>query len=66
VIEVKLADAEVRVSGLRRRRADRRAVYHPSLGIGRMINFPDGARVVLAIRPVYFRKGTHTLAAFAQ
>jgi transposase len=28
-----------------------------------MISIPAGARVLLAIRPVDFRKGAHTLAA---
>jgi transposase len=31
-----------------------------------MISIPAGARILLAIRPVDFRKGVHTLAAFAQ
>jgi transposase len=31
-----------------------------------MISIPAGARVVLAIRPVDFRKGAHALAALAQ
>jgi transposase len=31
-----------------------------------MISIPAGARILLAIRPVDFRKGAHTLAAFAQ
>ena len=31
-----------------------------------MISIPAGARVVLAIRPVDFRKGAHSLAALAQ
>lgn len=31
-----------------------------------MISVPAGARVLLAIRPVDFRKGAHTLAALAQ
>jgi transposase len=31
-----------------------------------MIGIPAGARVLLAIRPVDFRKGAHTLAALAQ
>jgi transposase len=31
-----------------------------------MISIPSGARVLLAIRPVDFRKGAHTLAALAQ
>jgi transposase len=31
-----------------------------------MISIPAGARVLLAIRPVDFRKGAHTLAALAQ
>ena len=31
-----------------------------------MINIPAGARVLLATRPVDFRKGAHSLAAFAQ
>jgi transposase len=31
-----------------------------------MISIPAGARVLLAIRPVDFRKGAHSLAAFAQ
>jgi transposase len=31
-----------------------------------MINFPAGARVILAIKPIDFRKGAHTLAALAQ
>ena len=31
-----------------------------------MISIPAGARVVLAMRPVDFRKGAHSLAALAQ
>ena len=31
-----------------------------------MISIPADARVVLAIRPVDFRKGAHSLAALAQ
>jgi transposase len=31
-----------------------------------MISIPAGARVVLAMRPVDFRKGAHALAALAQ
>jgi transposase len=31
-----------------------------------MISVPSGARILLAIRPVDFRKGAHTLAALAQ
>jgi transposase len=31
-----------------------------------MISIPGGARILLAIRPVDFRKGAHTLAALAQ
>jgi transposase len=31
-----------------------------------MINFPAGARVLVATRPVDFRKGAHGLAALAQ
>jgi len=31
-----------------------------------MISIPDDARVVLAIRPVDFRKGAHALAALTQ
>jgi len=31
-----------------------------------MISIPSGARILLAIRPVDFRKGAHTLAALAQ
>jgi transposase len=31
-----------------------------------MISIPVGARILLAIRPVDFRKGAHTLAALAQ
>ena len=31
-----------------------------------MINLPAGARVLLAARPVDFRKGAHSLAALAQ
>ena len=31
-----------------------------------MIGIPSGARILLAIRPVDFRKGAHTLAALAQ
>jgi transposase len=31
-----------------------------------MIGIPAGARILLAIRPVDFRKGAHTLAALAQ
>ena len=31
-----------------------------------MINVPAGARVLLAIRPIDFRKGAHSLAVLAQ
>ncbi len=31
-----------------------------------MISIPAGARILLAARPVDFRKGAHSLAAFAQ
>ena len=31
-----------------------------------MINIPSGARVLLATRPVDFRKGAHGLAVLAQ
>jgi transposase len=31
-----------------------------------VISIPSGARILLAIRPVDFRKGAHTLAALAQ
>ena len=31
-----------------------------------MINVPSGARILLATRPVDFRKGAHGLAALAQ
>jgi transposase len=31
-----------------------------------MISIPAGARILLAIHPVDFRKGAHSLAAFAQ
>ena len=31
-----------------------------------MINLPAGARVLLATRPIDFRKGAHSLAALAQ
>jgi transposase len=31
-----------------------------------MINVPAGARVLLATRPIDFRKGAHSLAALAQ
>src|SRR5664279_6047291 len=31
-----------------------------------MISSPSGARILLATRPVDFRKGAHTLAALAQ
>jgi len=31
-----------------------------------MISIPAGARILLAIRPVDFRRGAHSLAAFAQ
>ena len=31
-----------------------------------MINVPVGARVLLATRPIDFRKGAHSLAALAQ
>jgi transposase len=31
-----------------------------------MISIPAGARILLAVRPVDFRKGAHTLAALAQ
>ena len=31
-----------------------------------MISVPAGARILLAVRPVDFRKGAHTLAALAQ
>ena len=31
-----------------------------------MINIPSGARVLLATRPIDFRKGAHSLAVLAQ
>jgi transposase len=31
-----------------------------------MINVPAGTRILLATRPIYFRKGAHSLAALAQ
>jgi transposase len=31
-----------------------------------MISIPAGARILLAVRPVDFRKGAHSLTAFAQ
>ena len=36
------------------------------VGVPIMINVPAGARVLLATRPIEFRKGAHSLAALAQ
>ena len=36
------------------------------LGVAIMINVPAGARVLLATRPIDFRKGAHSLAVLAQ
>ena len=36
------------------------------VGVPIMINVPAGARVLLATRPIDFRKGAHSLAALAQ
>jgi transposase len=38
----------------------------PNLGIVGMITIPAGTRILLATRPVDFRKGAHGLAALAQ
>ena len=67
MIEVKLAGAVVRVScGMDSCAADRGAACGSRLGVPNMINIPAGARVLLATRPVDFRKGAHGLAALAQ
>src|SRR5689334_16544003 len=45
---------------------DRGAARGPCLGGTRMITIPAGARILLATRPIDFRKGAHSLAALAQ
>ena len=45
---------------------DRGVAGGSCLGIAVMINVPVGARVLLATRPIDFRKGAHALAALAQ
>ncbi len=39
---------------------------HPSIGTPSMVNIPSGARVLLATRPIDFRKGAHGLAVLAK
>ena len=66
VIEVKLAGAVVRVgSGMDDTYVDRGVSRGTRLGVADMINVPSGARILLATRPVDFRKGAHGLAALA-
>jgi transposase len=48
------------------RPADRSAARGSHFGVAGMINVPSGARVLLATRPIDFRKGAHGLAALAQ
>src|SRR6202035_5238649 len=50
----------------RRRSADRGATGGSRIGSTCMISVPSGARILLATRPVDFRKGAHGLAALAQ
>src|SRR5215210_7459195 len=45
---------------------DRGAASGPRLGTSPMITIPAGARILLATRPIDFRKGGHSLAALAQ
>src|SRR4051794_7353890 len=45
---------------------DRSAASGSCLGAPRMITVPAGTRILLATRPVDFRKGAHGLAALAQ
>ena len=68
VIEVKLAGAVVRVVGGQDDGApvDGGVACGSGIGIAVMISIPAGARVLLATRPVDFRKGAHGLAALAQ
>ena len=48
------------------RPVDRGVACGSGVGIAVMISVPAGARVLLATRPVDFRKGAHGLAALAQ
>ena len=48
-----------------RHHADRGVARGSCLGFTAMIQIPAGARVVVAIQPVDFRKGAHSLAALA-
>jgi len=45
---------------------DRGVASGSSIGIADMINVPAGTRILLASRPIDFRKGAHGLAALAQ
>ena len=66
-IEVKLAGAVVRVAaGMDDAPIDRGVARGARVGVANMINVPAGARVLLATRPIDFRKGAHSLAALAQ
>ena len=48
-----------------RQHADHGVARDPCLGLAAMIQIPAGARVALAMQPVDFRKGAHSLAALA-
>ena len=66
IIEVTLAGAVVRVgSGMDDCHVDGGDARGARLGVAAMINVPAGARILLATRPVDFRKGAHGLAALA-
>jgi transposase len=65
-IEVELAGAVVRISSGMDWPADRGVARGASVGIPIMINVPAGARVLLATRPIDFRKGAHSLTVLAQ
>src|SRR5271167_1739403 len=49
-----------------RRLVDRGVARGSRFGVADVINVPSGARVLLATRPIDFRKGAHGLAALAQ
>jgi transposase len=48
------------------RPVDRGITGGSGVGVADMINVPAGTRILLATRPVDFRKGAHGLAALAQ
>jgi transposase len=68
VIEIKLAGAGVRVVSRidDAPPPDRCVAGGTGLGIPHMINIPAGVRILLATRPIDFRKGGYSLAALAQ